>query len=456
VSDVPIPEGLLAEWCATMAHGTEMPPEAYLATGLVTAATLVGPRMFIRWAPTRRERCNLWVLNVGRSAIARKTTGMSAARWAIKVAREQLGDGVRWYSPKRLSDAQLAVDLDVLTPDAEAAQEAENRQAKLEKREPATIEPIPRGTPVAWLMALNELAPLWGEGLRDWQTATAALLLDLFDGELASNTRASYVPAQETFVCALGNMPPAELEARTTLGLLTSGFAGRWVLLPSPGPVCRIPFPRPNGSDPLAHLAERVRHVAGLAASCPGVDVERMWPKGGEADTARSTWYDAWHDLLLAADPSDREVAARADLFNRLQATALKLATIVAVTRQAEHVRFLADVRVEAFDAVWAHEVVDESIRTLMGAVRTGGGGAATPYGRAEARLLASLERAAARDEASALTIRDLTRSAKGSDSHADMVRALENLEAAGHVEIADRAPEGRGRPGRVVWIAAA
>lgn len=452
MSGVPVPEGFLAEWCATMAHGTEMPPEAYLATGLVSAATLVGPRMFIRWAPTRRERCNLWVLNVGRSAIARKTTGMSAARWAIKVATEQLGDGVRWYAPKRLSDAQLAVDLDVLTPDTEAAQEAENRQAKIDKREPATLEPHPRGTPVAWFMALNELAPLWGEGLRDWQAATAALLLDLFDGELASNTRASFVPAQETFVCALGNMPPAELAARTSLGILTSGFAGRWVLLPSPGPVTRVPFPRPNGTDPLAHLAERVRHLAGLAASCPGVDVARMWPAGGEADTARATWYGEWHDLLMQADPSDREVAARADLFNRLQATALKLATIVAVTRQAERVRLLADVRVEAFDAVWAHEVVDGSIRALMGAVREGGGGASTPYGRAEARLVASLERAAALDEDSALTIREVTRNAKGSDSHADMVRGLENLEAAGHVVIAERKPT-VGRPGRVVWL---
>ncbi|PND64671.1 hypothetical protein, partial [Escherichia coli] len=76
----------------------------------------------------------LWILNVGRSAIARKTTGMSAARWAIGVAARTLGDQVRWYSAKRLSDAQLVVDLDVVGADTRRAQEEEDQIADAEKR----------------------------------------------------------------------------------------------------------------------------------------------------------------------------------------------------------------------------------------------------------------------------------------------------------------------------------
>lgn len=452
---VPVPGGFLTEWCETMAHGTEMPPPAYLATGLVTAASIVGPRMFVRFSPTRRERCNLWVLNVGRSAIARKTTGMSAARWAVKVAADHLGSGLRWFAPQRLSDAGLASRLDVVGADLAEAQEAEDRAAKLEKREPRRLEPAPRATPVSWLMAVNELAPLWGEGLRDWQAATSAMLLDLFDGELSSDTKASHVPAQETFVCALGNMPPAELAARTTLGLLTSGFAGRWVLIPSPGPVTQIPFPRPNGTDPLASLAERVKALAALASGTRGVDVQALWPAGGEADVARRDWYVRWHAELRRADAEDREVAARADLFNRLQATALKLASIVAVTRQAHEVEHLADVRVSAFDAVWAQEVVDQSIAALMGVVRESGGGAATSLGRLENRIESYLRQRGHVSRESAVSFNRVAKACKNSDSHGEVLRALEGMISAEILAYADGVvgPRG-GAPARVVWLA--
>lgn len=445
-----IPDGLLAEWCTDLSRGTEMPREAYLATGIVTAAAIVGPRLFIRWGPTRRERCNVWVLNVGRSALGRKTTGMSAARWAVGAARRVMGDQVRWYSAKRLSDAQMAVDLDVVGADTAKAQAEEDTIADAEKRKPRRIEPIYRKVPVSWLVGVNEVAPLWGEGLRDWQQATQGFLLDVFDGEIVSRTRSSAVPEQETFVSMIGNIPPAELVARTTIGTLTSGFAGRWLILPSPGPERPVPMPSMNGSDPLAALGALVERLAVLARSCEGIDAMRLWTP--EAEAEREGWYGRWWSELRDADPDSREAGARADLFNRAQAHALKLATLAAVCRQVATIDDLSEARVEVEDVTWAQELVDASVAYLTEVVSAGGGGAVTTLGRVENRVLRYLREHLAVSEEQAVSLRDVTRGAKGSDSHADVVRALESLASVGAVEIAKGKSTG-GRPRKLVWL---
>lgn len=453
--EVTIPDGFLSEWCRTMSTGTESPPAAYLATGLVTVASIVGPRIYARWSPTRKERCNLWILNVGRSALARKTTGMSAARWGVDVARAKLGDQIRWYGPKRLSDAQMAVDLDVAGADTKEAQREENEIAREEKREPRELSPIQREIPVSWLIGFNELAPLWGEGLRDWQQATQAFLLDIFDGELASSTRASNVTEQETFVCALGNIPPAELAARTTLGMLTSGFAGRWVILPSPGPVEPISRPMMNGGDPLMLMTSRVHHLAEMASTCRGLDVNEMWREGGLAAKARDDWYRRWWTQLMRADANSLEIAARADLFGRLQASALKLATIAAVCRWAHELDALDQVRVGEEDALWAQDVVDASIRSMMEVVDDAGGGSTSILGKIEHRILNFLRKRKAVDEESAVNFSDLGDSVKQKDSRREVAMALESLVNMEKVVIADTrsGPRG-GRPARVVWMA--
>lgn len=452
--DAPIPEGFLREWCETMARGTEMPPASYLATGLVAVAAIAGPRLFIRWAPTRRERCNLWILNVGRSALGRKTTGMSAARWAVGVAAGTLGDGLRWYGPKRPSDAAMAVHLDVVGVDTAAAQEIEDAEAKLLKRAPRKVEEVVRRVPVSWVMALNEVAPLWGEGLRDWQAATSAFLLDLFDGELSSDTRASAVPSQEAFVCALGNIPPAELAERTTLRLLTSGFAGRWIILPSPGPHEAIPIPSLNGKGPMAALAGWITHVAERAAAADeDLDLFSLWTP--EAVAMREGWYVEHFNRLRSLSGEVPEDAAAADLFGRLQATAAKLATVVAVTRQGARLDDLADLRVEASDVDWAQGVADESMRLLLDVVREGGGGATTSLGRIENRILSYLRRSAAVGPATSVAAARVVKATKNSDAYADALRAVDALIATGAVREQDGVvgPNG-GRPARVLWLA--
>lgn len=451
--DPPIPDGFLAQWCQALAVGTEMPPPAYLATGLVSVAAIVGPRLFIRFSQTRRERCNLWVGNVGRSAMARKTTGMSAARWAVKVAAETLGDSLRWYAPKRMSDAQMAMDLDVVGVDTAVARQKEAAAAKAEGREPVPVAPVKRPVPVSWCMAINELAGMWGDGGREWQQATQALLLELFDGELASNTRQSFVPAQETFVCALGNIPPSELTAHTSLGLLTSGFAGRWLILRSPAPTVPIAIPSLNGTDQMRDLAGHVVQLARLAEGARGVDAVSLWTD--EARRIRTEWYEGHWRELRAADPESREASARADLYMRLQATAMKLATIVAVTRRGAYVARLEDVSVDASDVVWAQDRVEESIRTLMDAVHEAGGGATSNIGKVENRVVHYLERMGADCEDKAVSLNQVAKAVKHSDGHRDVVHAIEGLVGSGRVGMDEgrTGPRG-GRPARVLWLA--
>lgn len=450
---ITIPDGFLADWCETLAVGTEMPPEAYLATGLVTVAAVCGPRLFVQFSATRRERCNVWVLNVGRSALARKTTGMSAAKWAIRVAAEVLGDQVRWYSAKRISDAQMAVDLDVVSVDTEEARRAEAALAKDEKREAAKVAPVVRGVPVSWVLSLNEVASLWGEGLRDWQQATQAFLLDIFDGELASNTRQTFVPDQETFVCAIGNIPPAELTARTTFGQISSGFAGRWLMLPTPGPVSPISFPYLNGREPMGLLAQRIRGMAVLAGASAPLDIRTLWTD--EALDAHDDWYGGWWRELRLASAESREESAKADLWGRLQATTKKLATLVAISRRLGSLEYLHEVRVEGEDVAWAQERAEESIAGILAVVRESGGGAVSAVGKIENRIVHYLTRKRVFSRETAVSFNSVAEAVKNSDSRGDVIRALEGLVGAGVVEMAEgvTGPKG-GRPARVVWIA--
>jgi hypothetical protein len=450
--NVPIPDGFLREWCDTFAQGSEMPPEGYLATGLVSLAAIVGPALYIRFSLTSRERCNLWVVNTGRSAMARKTTGLSAARWAVEQAGQTLGDQIRWYPASRISDAQIAVDLDVVGTDTAALVEDEKEAAKAAKRKAEAVEPRRRPTPVSWLMALNELAPLWGEGKSEWQQATQAFLLQLFDGHLSSSTRQTKVIAQETFVSAIGNIPPAELDERTTIGMLRSGYAGRWLFLEGPGPVTPISFPGLNGSDSLRWMAAKVEALAQMAAwATRGVEVRPLWTP--EALACQDEWYCRWfYEVNGNPDPRLGDASARHELWSRLQATALKLATLVAVSRQVGRVSTLAEVRVEPDDAAWAQARAEASITILMEVIDRTGGGSISTIGRIEHRAVTALRRRDALGEPSAVNVRVLCDAIKGRDSRREVLQALDSLVGSGQLGMDER-PNARGRPSRFVWL---
>lgn len=427
---VTIPKGFLTEWCETLSRDGEMPAISYLPTGLVLIAAIVGVKIKIRWTPVRDERCNLWILNVGRSAMHKKTTGLTALRWGIKVASERLGDEIRYHSVQRLSDAGLADMLDVVGKDTAKAQKEENAAAKLEKREPSELEPVVREMPVSQVLALNEVAPIWGEARDQYRQNARQLLLDVYDGRLSSSTKTTQVFDQEVFTCALGNIPEAELSDRTTDSVLRSGFAGRWVVCQAPDPIRLISFPHVNGTDPLAALADRIRQLTHLHHYCADIqDVRKLWTD--EAVASRQAWYERRVGRFI------REAGADGDVWNRLQATAVKLAVVAAISRQVgADFSDLGALRVEVGDAEWAQELVEASLKTLMGAVAAGGGGSTSPTGRLEQRILNTLTNHGARSETTAMKVRAIADNARGDDSRKDVVSALLSLHTTGSVEV--------------------
>jgi hypothetical protein len=461
-----IPPGFLTRWCDAMATGSESPPEAFLATGLAVLSGVLGPRMQIHWGDTHQERCNLWLLSAGRSALGRKTSGMSSLRSAYRWASAAMGDQLRWYTALRLSDAALAADLDVVGPDTRAAQDEENKRAKQEtvearredksaaEVEPADIPPQIRPVPVSWIVSLNELTNVWGDHLSDYQRNAQQFMLSLFDGRLSSSTRATSVPDQETFVTCLGNIPVSELRDRTTGQMLRSGFVGRWLIIPSPAPVA--PMAMPMLSTDRSHIDAIRRDVEDMAA-CGAytrpIFVNNMWRKGTKAYEVREAWYsERWHKLR---DDQTEDGASEGELWGRLQATAVKVASLLAVARACDLGMEPDACEVEESDVVWAHDLVDASAKYLLGVVAEGGGAAVTTMGKIENRVMNRLRRVGATSKDSAIYVSDVIDSVKGRDGRDAARMALDGLFRSEFVEMAEVAPGGDGKRSRtLVWMA--
>lgn len=421
----PIPDGFLSDWCRVLAESSESPPGAFLPTGLALLSAAAGPRMVMRWGVAHEERMNLWVLNVGASALARKTSGMAGLRTAVRWVG---ADHMRTVNIARISDAGLVSALDVVGPDTVKAQ---------------ADEQVVRTVPVSWIATFNEVSPVWMEDGPGWAMDAQRTMLAIYDGQLSSNTRATSVPSQDCFVTAIGNIPPRVLREQTTLGMLASGFVGRWLVVPTPPPDHVVSFPMPNGSDPLERLRDDVTHLDALAQrSGRRVVVNGLWDPG--ALEVRERWYRGHRERIERMDDADPIALAGAELFGRLQATAVKLATLVAVGTRLNSIERLEDVKVTCDEAQWANDVVDASMEYVTECLRESGADSASPSGRVEQRVLRYLERVGATTEATSATYRDITNAVKGNRvARADALRAIEQLLAAGHI---DAFEDGRSR----------
>lgn len=447
----PIGAGFCQGWCDTLAVDSESPPEAFLASGLALLSACLGPRLVMRWGASHEERCNLWMLNVGMSALARKTSGLSGLRAGVGWTRAAGEDLVRMTSLGRLSDAGLVAALDVVGPETERAR-AKAAKAAPRGTEPEEVTEVVRSVPLSWVVLLNEVSPVWQDDGPTWAMDAQRALLSIYDGRLSSSTRATAVVDQECCVTALGNIPPGVLRSRTSLGMLSSGFVGRWLVVPTPAPVRMVSFPSPNGADPLGPLRADVAHLMWLARSSDRVVVNDLWDT--QAIDLRHAWYAGHWRRYAARDAADPLAVAAAELFGRQQATALKLATLGAVGRQASELYRLADVRVEAQDVEWANGLVDASMAYVIQALsESGASDSSSPAGQAEGRVLRALARRRATSEQRAVSVRDLAKLASGHRvSSQDVARAVDTLLQVG--ELAGVEVPGGARTRRLVWIA--
>lgn len=441
----PIPEGFLERWCATLSADSESPPGAFLPTGLALLSAIAGPRLVMRWSVTHEERMNLWVLNVGMSALARKTSGLSGLRSAVRWL-DTGDDLVRMMGFARLSDAGLVSALDVVSGDtAAAAKDAEEFPTGPKNAKPE-VEPVHRRVPLSWIATFNEVSPIWMEDGPGWAMDAQRVLLAIYDGQLSSTTKATHVPQQDCFVTAIGNIPPGVLREQTTLGMLSSGFVGRWLVVPTPAPESIVSFPMPNGTDPLMRLRGEVEHLYALAKRGERYEVNKLWDAG--ALEYRREWYEGHLGRFRDASPDDPFSVAGAELFGRLQATAVKVATLLAVGRTGDAIHDLGQLKVTVDDVAWASEVIDSSMSYVTDLLREAGAEASSATGKVEGRVLRYLEKAEAYGAGSGVTLRQVADSCKGGRvSRGDVIHAIESLLSSGHALFED---VGRSR---IVWL---
>jgi len=444
----PIPEGFLARWCSTLSESSESPPGAFLPTGLALLSAIVGPRLVMRWGVSHEERMNLWILNVGMSALARKTSGLSGLRTAVKWIRDD-DDLIRLLSVARISDAGLVASLDVVSDDtAKAAKDADDFPTGPKSKNAPEPDPVHRAVPLSWITVFNEVAPIWKEDGAGWAMDAQRALLAIYDGQLSSTTKATHVPAQDCFVTAIGNIPPGVLRDQTTLGMLSSGFVGRWLVVPTPAPTEVVSFPMPNGADPLNHLREEIDQLAHLAKRGGNRHVVNdLWTE--DAKYLRHEWYAGHCATYEHLSPDDALAVAGAELFGRLQATAVKVATLIAVGRMADQINHLSELRVTVDDVHWASQVIDASIVYVTDTLREAGAESSSAAGKVEGRVLRYLDKTGAISESTSRVIRDISNAAKGGNvSHRDVVGSIDALFQSEQIVVVDAGKTRR------VWLA--
>jgi len=366
-----IPGGFLHDWCSANASGGEHPAGAYLGTGLVMMSTVLAPLLRVYWSPTHEEMANLWVVGTGDSGAGKTTIGSSLG-YGMECAQTVIGDQVRSLSISRVSAASLVADLDVLGPMIEQAERAERAKAKEEGRDPEPVivdEPEPT---VSHVLRLNELGMLWGAspsdrtGSQGWVEEARQVLLSLFDGKLSSHTRATKVIDQRCCVSAVGNIPTSELRDRTTLQTISSGFAGRWAILPVPGRDKLVATPQRNGKDPRLVVAGAVAQVCNLFRDSEPVYLnEKM---DDEALETRQEWYERGLGALAGA--LDEQGLAHESLFQRMQSTALKLSAYCQISRDLgrpakERLFDLAELKIDRLSVQWGQVIIDQAIQRM-------------------------------------------------------------------------------------------
>ena len=435
----PIPTGFLTRWCTTLSEGSESPPGAFLPTGLAALSAIVGPRLVMRWTVTHEERLNLWILNVGMSALARKTSGLSGLHTAISWCREDNDDLVQMLNLARISDAGLVTNLDVVGPDTAKAVAFE-KTITPKGEEPREIQEVVRPVPKSWVVIFNEVSPIWMEDGPGWAMDAQRAMLAIYDGRLSSTTKQTQVPHQDCFVTAIGNIPPGVFRDQTTLGMLKSGFVGRWLTIATPPPERVVAFPMPNGADPLARLRQDVDHLMALAKTGTRNVVNHLWTP--EAIAVREEWYRRAFHTYRNVDTDDTFGVAQSELWGRLQATAIKVATLIAVSRQIDQLEQLADLHVDPQDVEWGCTVIDQSIQYVIENLADADADAVTTMGKTEGRILRYLERAGATTETTSRTFRVIADDNKGGRiSRNDVLRALDGLIQMGHVHAAEDGP---------------
>jgi hypothetical protein len=432
-------EGWLGRFVSLYASRTEASEEAFLAAGLAALSAAVGARLRIRWADLHgTELCNVWCLLVGGSGSSHKSTVMGAAQAIAKEAAAQAGTAARLRTASIGHASGAGVLMEVGTENAETAEEWET-----------TLPP-------GWLLDCDEAGALFGRrrdegGGRDadWRGDTRSTMLALYGGRIGGAlTRKSKIVPSPCSCSALGNATRPDLLERVSLATVGTGWAGRWLLIADPGTDRSIAVPLKWSHDERAERAWLVATLSELAHRTGIVDdVWSLWTP--EAIEARQAWYSATRTRLRPEPDGGDEVAeAMFALFSRLQATAVKLAVLRAVSDQWRPGRALGPedgggVVVDTAEAVWGQVIVERTLRWWSELLTAA---AADAVGRWQRQVVGALDRAGGE-----LAHREVFRSTSTRLSYEVRVRALYALANADVVALEEGAGSHGGRRVRLL-----
>lgn len=375
-------DGFLRDWCDTLGHVGEAAPEAHLVTGIAVVSAIAAPKLRLTWF-NNEEFCNVWQLVVGQSALGAKTSTMSNARSAIRDARTWMPeeDMLRFEPLIRTTDAGI---VELLA--AERKEDADDWETH---------------SPPSWLLSWNEVATLFTKDAARWEESSRRILLGVYDGYIGSHTRATKRYPSRCCVTMVGNIPPHVLGGAVTETMFSSGFAGRWVVMPSPPLRRAVPRPNMNGGLNWSAIKEQVTVMAKLVAGS-GV-VRNVYDL---MDAGANAVYDAWYMQYFDqhnAQAGDTATDRAAELWGRARITVVKLAALAAVARSFRDVQELSDVVIEAQDVGWAILVVERSLDYFRPLIEETG---STHDPEVEA-LLRFAKSSGATDEEAAITVRE-------------------------------------------------
>jgi hypothetical protein len=266
---------------------------------------------------------------------------MSHARAAIRDAQPFVPDGYVKFEPLiRTTDAGI---VELLA--AESKEDADDWGTNW---------------PPSWLLSWNEVATLFSKDAARWEESSRRILLGVYDGFIGSHTRATKRYPSRCCVTMVGNIPPHVLGGAVTETMFSSGFAGRWIVMPSPKLVRAVPRPNMNGGLNWGVIAQEVREIAELVARSSIVpNVYDLMDEGASAV------YDAWYLRYFDAHNTaagDTSTDRAAELWGRARITVVKLAALAAVARLVGTISTLSDVTITAEDVGWAITVMERSL----------------------------------------------------------------------------------------------
>jgi hypothetical protein len=359
----PIPEsGLIRDIVDLLGPGSESPDSTLALSTLVMLSAAVGWQRRITWIGSE-EPCIIFAVICGPSAKGKKTTGMRSIEALFRKAEIPVKiESTGHVSGRALVETAMggADIFYVKEPvvDSGDPDERMQQQADLDRWENNRQEKL--NNPPKVVLVWDEFASMLDVSAH-WQRDTRTQLLMMYNGK-HSGIRTSgkggiTVPGGKTSMSLIGTMTDDDLRRCLDASQSADGLMGR--ILFSPPGSAKPALPRPPESDP-AYEAREAAVVEKLRAFYAFANFEVASCYDGWTGGATRRW-DEWYFEKYTNTTEIENL-----LFSRGQATAVKIACLLAMAEDTEFgqvqeshinqaIEILESSMISSMDAVTAH-----------------------------------------------------------------------------------------------------